>query len=89
MPIKASAFKALRQSKKRAVRNERRRRAMKELTKISLQAITSKSTDALKAVAAAYQAIDKAAEKGVIHAKTAARKKARLMKRFNRATTGQ
>jgi small subunit ribosomal protein S20 len=40
---------------------------------------------AQQAVAAAISALDKAAEKGVIHPKNAARRKSRLLKKLNEA----
>ncbi len=40
---------------------------------------------AQEAVSAAIRSLDKAAEKGIIHPNNAARRKARLMKKLNRA----
>lgn len=86
MPIKKTAFKAVRQTVKRTQRNRIRRRAVKELVKTSLVAIDKKEADALKQVLAACTMIDKAVQKGTMHANTGARKKSRLMKRVNAIT---
>ena len=82
MPIKPSAFKALRQSRKRTTRNNAEKRVVKQLVKQSLRSIQSAEADALKKVQAACTAIDKAVQKGTLHANTGARKKSRLMKRL-------
>lgn len=85
MPIKPSAFKALRQSRKRTERNHARKRVVKQLVKQSDRAIQAAEADALKKVQAACTAIDKAVQKGSLHANTGARKKSRLMKRLTAA----
>jgi small subunit ribosomal protein S20 len=73
MAITTSAKKAVRSSKKKRVFNVRRMRAMTATVK---QARAGGEKD----LAAAYQAIDKAAKRGVIKKNTAARKKSRLAK---------
>lgn len=83
MPIKRSAFKALRQSQKRAKRNHTVKHGVKTIIKDSIAAITKNEADVVKQVQQACKAIDKAVQHGVLHANTAARKKSRLMKRFN------
>jgi small subunit ribosomal protein S20 len=75
MPNLESAKKAMRVSKKKRVINDRRRKALKSSVKASKAA----PKDA-KALSLAYQAIDKAAQRGVIKKGAAARKKSRLMK---------
>lgn len=75
MAITSSAKKAVRASLRRKVFNDRRRRAMREAVKRVKQG----ATDA-KALAAAYQAIDKAAKRGVIPKNAAARKKSQMAK---------
>lgn len=85
MAHKQAAFKAIRQSAKRTERNRSRIRAVKELTRVSLDAIKQSEQDALKKVLLAAKAIDKAVQKGTLHPNTGARKKSRLMKRFNAA----
>ncbi len=74
MPNLQNAKKALRVAARKRVLNDRRRRDMKSAIK---SAKTVKTSDEL---AKAYQAIDKAAKRGVIKKNTASRKKSRLAK---------
>ena len=81
MPIIKSAKKALRGSKAKKVFNDRRAKAMKLAIKsVKKLTLAKKSKEALAKLAEAYQAIDKAAKRGVIKKNTAARKKSRLAK---------
>lgn len=85
MPIKESAKKELRKAKKRRVLNVKRQKTMKDtLKKISKLMLAGKKDEAKKMISTAYQAIDKAAKRGVIKKNTAARKKSRLMKALNK-----
>jgi len=77
MPIIKSAKKALRGSKAKKVFNDRRSKAMKLAIK-GVKKLTGASAKA--ELAKAYQAIDKAAKRGIIKKNTAARKKSRLAK---------
>jgi small subunit ribosomal protein S20 len=78
MPIIKSAKKAIRVSGRKKAVNDRRKRTMKEeIKKIEKLSKTDKK-EAQKALATAYQAIDKAAKRGVIKKNNAARKKSRL-----------
>lgn len=77
MPITKSAKKALRGSKRKKVYNVRRIKAMRIAVK-EVKKLTG--AEAKKELAKAYQAIDKAAKRGVIKKNTAARKKSRLVK---------
>lgn len=87
MPIKESAKKALRQAKKHRVLNLARQKVAKDIVKkIKKMAIAGQKEEAKKLMAQAYQAIDKAAKRGVIKKNTAARKKSRLMKLINRTS---
>ena len=79
MAIIQSAKKALRQSKRRKVFNDLRTRTMKSAIKGVRVAVKEKVETAAQ-LAAAYQAIDKAAKRGVIKKNTASRKKSRLAK---------
>lgn len=84
MPIKKSAFKTLRQSKKRALKNAKIKSDLRALLRRSRQAIQAKKIEeAQDLVKKTLKALDKAAQKGVIKKNTAARKKSRLMKKFN------
>ena len=85
MPIKASAKKELRKAKKRRVLNVRRQKTMRDALKnIKKLILAGKKDEAKEMVSIAYQAIDKAAKRGVIKKNTAARKKSRLMKDLNK-----
>ncbi len=80
MPITSSAKKALRASRKKYVHNLRRTRAMLGEIKVFEKLVAEKKLkEAKEALPAAYQAIDKAAKRGVIKKNTAARKKSRLV----------
>src|SRR3989338_5667400 len=84
MPVKQSAFKDMRQSKKRAARNKKVKTAIKSATKSSVKAITrGNSEEAWKEVYVALKQLDISARKGVLKKNPAARKKSRLMKKFN------
>ena len=74
-----SAIKRNRSSKRRAVRNSASRSQARNAVKDARVAIDSGDNVAVK-VNAAASALDKAAEKGVIHKRNAARRKSRLMK---------
>jgi len=82
MPITKGAEKAVRQSKKKRIFNIRRKNVLVDVVKSVNKAILA--ADAAKAkelLPKAYQAIDKAAKRGVIKDNTAARKKSRLTAR--------
>lgn len=78
MPNLQNAKKALRVSDRKRVLNDKRRKAVKETVK-SAKALTGSDKKAVVAsLAQAYQAIDKAAKRGIIKKNTADRKKSRL-----------
>lgn len=79
MAITKSAKKAHRASLNKRVFNLRRKRALTETVK------TVRKTLAPADLAKAYQAIDKAAKRGIIKKNTAARKKSRLMAAMKQA----
>jgi small subunit ribosomal protein S20 len=74
-----SAIKRNRSSKRRAARNQAARSRARSAVKDARLAIAS-GEDAGKSVSAAASTLDKAAEKGIIHKRNAARRKSRLMK---------
>lgn len=77
MPNTRQAEKALRQSKKRALRNLALRGAYKKAVKgVKAAHLASQETKALLSLA--QKKLDKAAKRGVIGKKTAARKLSRL-----------
>lgn len=77
-----SAQKRMRSSKRRADRNKTARTRAKGAVKVARAAIESGAElkDVNVAVNTAASALDKAAEKGIIHKRNAARRKSRLMK---------
>lgn len=79
MAITASAKKAHRASLRKRVFNVRRKRVLAGATKDARKDMTAES------LAKAYQAIDKAAKRGVIKKNTASRKKSRLAKALKAA----
>ena len=86
MPNTTSAMRHLRVSQKRRVRNRLVRSRAYTFVKKTKRLIEAGQLDEAQAMAVqATSALDKAAEKGVIHKNTVARKKSRLMKKLNQA----
>ncbi len=84
MPHSLSATKRLRQNEKRRMRNRFYKTRVKNVTKKVRVAIVNKSLeDAKKAITEAIPIISKAASKGVIHHRNAARKLSRLTRQIN------
>ena len=78
--------KSARVAERRRQRNAPlRSRAKTFVTRARQRIDTGGQEDVDKAVTAAVVALDKAAQKGVLHRKNAARRKSRLMKRSNSA----
>lgn len=87
MPITKGAVKAHRSSLHKRVFNMRRARAMNDVVKkIQKMTVAGQAKDAEALLPTAYQAIDKAAKRGVIKTNTADRKKSRLVAAIKRAT---
>lgn len=84
MPNLQNAKKALRVSDRKLVLNDKRRKAVKETVKSAKAAAGDKKAGA-EALAKAYQAIDKAAKRGVIKKNTADRRKSRLAQSLKKA----
>lgn len=81
MPIKKSAQKALKQSKKKGLDNLRKTREIKDLTKKIQKLVSSQKIDeAKKLLPTIYKAIDKANKVNILKKNTASRRKARLAK---------
>ncbi len=78
MPNTKSAMKAMRQSIRRRAVNLKALDAIRKTSKQFKKLATAKSSDAQKALSAAFAALDKAAKKHIIHKNTANRKKSRL-----------
>ena len=85
MPITQSAKKAIRGSLRKKAFNDARKKAMKEIIKKIEKLSKTDKTEAAKLLPEAFQAIDKAAQKGVIKKNNAARKKSRLSRLVSRA----
>lgn len=80
----ASALKRARQNEDRKLRNRITKTQVKHLVKTVRQDVAAKSTEAVQSkLNVAKSLIDKAAKKGAIHKKTAARKISRLAKLVN------
>jgi small subunit ribosomal protein S20 len=78
-----SQIKRNRQSEKRRIRNRvYRGKARTFVAKARAAVETSTPEDAKVAVSNAISALDRAAQKGIIHRNNAARRKSRLMKRL-------
>ena len=81
-----SAAKAHRQSLKHRLRNRMVRSATKTIVKNAETVIAAGDPEAARlAVRAALSKLDRAAKKGVVHANAAARRKSRLVLRYNAA----
>ena len=83
MPIKNSAKKALRQSKKKALANLQVKRAYKNAIK-SVDKGLATGKDIKADLKLAQKKLDKAAKKGIIKKNTASRKISRLTKKVNK-----
>ena len=82
-----SQIKRNRQNEKRRLRNRDTRQAARSAVRDAVTTLTV-GEDSKASVAAAIVALDKAARKGSIHHRNAARRKSRLMKRLNAAGQG-
>lgn len=86
MPNIESAKKYMRSSEKKRLRNKSTRSLCKtNITKAEKLIYSGEFEAAQKAVVTAVSSLDKAAEKGILHANNAARRKSRLMKKLNEA----
>jgi len=86
LPVTKSATKQVRVTEKRRLRNRSIRSQVKtKITKAERLIFSGELEPAGAAVVAAISTLDRAAEKGVIHANNAARRKSRLMKKLNEA----
>lgn len=83
-----SALKRIRSGKRKQIRNQAIRARTRSAAKEARLAIDSGNPpEAEQAIRAAYSALDRAAAKGVIHKRNAARRKSRLVKKL--AKVGQ
>ncbi len=80
-----SAQKRIRSDARKHMRNLRVRSRVKTFIRKAEQAIFTGSDDSAELVRDACSELDKAATKGVIHKNNAARRKSRLMAKYNKA----
>jgi small subunit ribosomal protein S20 len=86
LPKSISAEKAARTAERKRLRNRSRKSATKtHLTRAEKLIAANQLEQAQQAVMNTISALDRDAKKGVIHPNTAARRKSRLMKKFNQA----
>ena len=78
-----SQIKRNRQNEKRRLRNRQVRSELGTRTRAAEEAADESADDLEEKVRAAIKRIDKAAQRGVMHKNTAARKKSRLLKRVS------
>ncbi|MBV9282332.1 MAG: 30S ribosomal protein S20 [Chloroflexi bacterium] len=84
-----SAIKRIRVSQKKHARNVAVKSATRTYVKKARLAIAQHPVESQAELVKAISALDRAAQKGVIHRNNAARRKSRLMKRYNAAVAGQ
>jgi small subunit ribosomal protein S20 len=81
---KKSAIKRLRSADRRRLRNRVYRGGARTIVRKARQLMEAgREEEAREAVRRAASALDKAAEKGIIHKNNAARRKSRLMRQLN------
>lgn len=86
MPIKKSAIKELRKTKKRTTHNRVVKENIKIAIKKAIKALQAKDIAGAQAAAKeAAKLLDTAARKDIIHANKAARKKSRLLASIKKA----
>lgn len=80
-----SAQKHIRADEKKRIRNLKVRSRVKTMVKRAERAVAVHEAETVEALRMACAELDKAASKGVIHKNNAARRKSRLMAKFNKA----
>lgn len=83
MPQHKSPMKRMKTDKKRAARNNYVKRTLKTLSK--QMSTAENQDDKQNMLSQLYSQLDKAAKKGVIHKRTASRRKARLAAALNKS----
>ena len=84
-----SQIKRNRQNEKRRVRNRNARGSARTAVTVAREALLEKDPNTKEAVLKAISTLDRAAQKGVIHANNASRRKGRLMKRLATFTVSE
>jgi len=86
LPNIKSAAKRMRQNEKRRLRNRWFRGRARTFSKKAIKAMEAGDVETARTyVQMAIKALDKAAEKGILHKNNVARRKSRLMKRLHAA----
>lgn len=85
MPNIKSAIKRVKTSEVKKAHNATVKSTMRTAVKKADAAIVTNETNAKELLNNAASKLDKAAQKGLVHKKAAARKKSRLMKKLNAA----
>lgn len=85
MPVTKSAIKAMKQANTAKNRNRLVKADFRGKVKATKKEMVAGGNDVEVLASKAIQAIDKAAKRGVIHKKAAARRKSRLMLAINKA----
>ncbi len=80
-----SAMKRVKTSKERRARNLKAKQEIKKVLKEAEKGIASKAANLNELIKKASSVIDKAAERGIIHKNNAARKKSRLLLKYNKS----
>jgi len=81
-----SAIKRIRQAERRRIRNQMVKSRVKTLIKRARSLIEAGDLEQARlSVGDAISALDRAAERGILHRNNAARRKSRLIKRYNTA----
>jgi len=84
-----SAAKAWRKSEERRQRNRSNRSAAKTQVRTAAEAIVAAPKESEGAVRVAISSLDRAAQRGALHPNTTARRKARLMHKYNAALAAE
>ena len=87
MPNIKSAKKRVEIIRARTMRNVRIKSALRTTIRKFEKAMVAGSEDTAAGLRNAVRAIDRAVTRGILHKNSAARKKSRLMKRFNKQQT--
>lgn len=86
MPVTKSAGKQMRVAERRQIRHKPIRTLCRtRVSQAETLIFSGELETAAKAVITAISALDKAAQKGIIHPNNAARRRSRLMKKLNQA----
>lgn len=80
-----SAEKMIRVAERRRLRNRTVKSAVRTFVRKAERGIVAAAEDTQDLVVQAISKLDKAASKGVLHPRNAARRKSRLMKKLNQA----